>query len=118
MSKAKSVAIKGVRCVLDDPFAGIDLVRVSECLRAIAHPDRLRMVAMLLQEDLSVGELAKRVGLQQPTVSGHLRMLQSRGMLACRRDGHRMLYHVASPALPDICACIRNHFATCAVTGT
>ncbi len=98
-----------------DPFAGIDLVRVSDCLRALAHADRLRLIGILLNEELSVGELAERVGLAQPTVSGHLRILQSRGMLACRRDGHRMHYRVATPALDDICTCIRSHFGSCLV---
>ncbi len=98
-----------------DPFTGVDLVRVSDCLRALAHADRLRLVALLLSEELAVGELAKRLGLQQPTVSGHLRILQSRGMLTCRRDGHRIHYTVATPALNDICTCIRTHFGSCQV---
>jgi DNA-binding transcriptional ArsR family regulator len=104
-------------CASGDPFAGIDLTRVSDCLRALAHADRLRMIAILLHEELSVGELAERVELAQPTVSGHLRILQSRGMLTCRRDGHRMHYRVASPALADICTCIRTNFASCPIGG-
>jgi DNA-binding transcriptional ArsR family regulator len=98
-----------------DPFAGIDLERVGDCLRALAHADRLRLVAILLHEELSVGELAEQVDLAQPVVSGHLRILQSRGMLACRRDGHRIYYRVSTPALSDICTCIRTHFGSCAV---
>jgi DNA-binding transcriptional ArsR family regulator len=98
-----------------DPFTGIDLVRVSDCLRALAHADRLRLIGILLSEELSVSELADRIGLAQPTVSGHLRILQSRGMLACRRDGHRMYYRVATPALSDICTCIRSHFGPCLI---
>ena len=98
-----------------DPFAGIDLVQVSDCLRALAHADRLRLIGNLLSKELSVGELAERVGLAQPTVSGHLRILQSRGMLACRRDGHRMYYRLATPALSDICTCIRSHFGPCLI---
>lgn len=105
----------GTRHLQHDPFDGIDLDRVSGCLRTIGHPDRLRMIAMLLHEDLAVGELVRRVGLSQPTVSGHLRLLQSRGMLTSKRDGRRILYHVASPALPDICRCIRDHFGSCQV---
>lgn len=110
--RKSSTAKRGVSAPAD-PFAGIDLVRVSDCLRALAHADRLRLIGILLSEELSVSELAERVGLAQPTVSGHLRILQSRGMLACRRDGHRMHYRVATPALDDICTCIRSHFGSC-----
>lgn len=112
--KKSSTAKRGT-FVPADPFAGIDLHRVSDCLRALAHADRLRLIGILLSEELSVSELAKRVRLAQPTVSGHLRILQSRGMLACRRDGHRMHYRVATPALNDICTCIRSHFGPCLV---
>lgn len=100
-------------CPTGDPFSGIDLVRVSDCLRALAHADRLRLIAILLQEELPVGTLALRIGLQQPAVSGHLRILQSRGMLTYRRDGQRILYRVATPALAEICRCIRTHFGSC-----
>jgi DNA-binding transcriptional ArsR family regulator len=100
-----------------DPFAGIDLEAVSQRLRALAHADRLRLVAILLQEELSVSELAERIQVAQPVVSGHLRILQARGMLTARRDGHRMHYRVATPALADICACIRTHFGTCRIGG-
>lgn len=117
MIKPSMVLVKRGGDSFGDPFEGIDLVRVSECLRALAHADRLRLIAILLREELPVGELAERVGLQQPTTSGHLRMLQSRGMLTCRRDGHRILYRVATPALADICTCIRTHFAPCPIAG-
>ncbi len=113
MRKSTPAIAKRGQTAASDPFASIDLDRVSECLRALAHADRLRLIGILLSEELSVGELAERVGLAQPTVSGHLRTLQSRGMLACRRDGHRMYYRVATPALNDICTCIRNHFGSC-----
>ncbi|MBN8525768.1 MAG: helix-turn-helix transcriptional regulator [Planctomycetes bacterium] len=113
--KSSSGAAARAGCPSSDPFDGIDLAQVAECLRALAHPDRLRLVAILLREELAVGELAERLGLAQPSVSGHLRILQSRGMLTCRRDGHRMYYTVATPALNDICTCIRSHFGSCRI---
>lgn len=91
-------------------FAGIDLERVAECLRTLGHADRLRLVQALLPGELAVGVLAERCGLAQPTASTHLRLLQSRGMLASRRDGAYIHYRIANPALYDICTCIRSHF--------
>lgn len=96
-----------------DPFPGVDLARVSGCMRALAHPARLRLVALLLEEELPVGAMAERLRLSQPTVSRHLGLLEARGMLACRREGKRMLYHAATPALESICGCIRSHFTGC-----
>jgi DNA-binding transcriptional ArsR family regulator len=98
-----------------DPFPGVDLAQVSGCMRALAHPARLRLVALLLQEDLPVGAMAERLRLSQPTVSRHLGLLQARGMLTCRREGKHMLYRAASPALAGICTCIRSHFTGCPV---
>lgn len=117
MRKSSPASGRGGRSASSDPFTGIDLVQVSDRLRALAHPERLRLVGILLQEELPVGELALRIGVPQPQVSGHLRILQAKGMLTCRRDGHRMHYTVATPALNDICTCIRTHFGSCKVGG-
>ncbi len=89
-----------------------DLAQVAECLRVLAHPYRLRIVEMLLAEELPVTAIAERCGLSQPAVSIHLRLLQARGLRGERR-GRTIIYQIATPALDDILACIRTHFASC-----
>lgn len=95
-----------------------DLAHVAECLRVLAHPFRLRIIEMLLAEELPVTELAARCELSQPAVSIHLRLLQARGLLRSERRGRTIIYQVATPALDDILACIRTHFASCPAATT
>lgn len=62
-------------------------------LRALADPTRLRILALLRQEELSVHELQEITRLGQSRISTHLKLLQDAGLVQCRRDGRRSLYH-------------------------
>src|SRR5579885_3281635 len=55
--------------------------------RALADPTRLRIVALLRQMELSVGELAQVLGQSQPRVSRHLKILADAGVLERRKEG-------------------------------
>lgn len=94
-------------------FEALDLEAVAECLKVVAHPVRLRLVDLLLAEDLTVGQLAQRLDLPQPVVSGHLRRLQAHRLLAPIRRGRNVYYHVTAEVLVDLCKCIHSHFTAC-----
>ena len=84
--------------------------QAAECLRTLAHPNRLKMVEMLLRRECTVGELAEACGIQSHMASEHLRRLKDRGLLACRRDGQRIYYRVADDGLHGIMNCIEKRF--------
>ncbi len=65
-------------------------------LRALGESTRARIVGMLLEAPLDVGEIAKRVGMSQYNTSKHLRILREAGLLEVDKQGRRRLY-----ALPD-----------------
>jgi ArsR family transcriptional regulator, zinc-responsive transcriptional repressor len=87
------------------------LAAAAECLGTIAHPQRLRMLELLLAEEHTVGELAAACGLGPAAASGHLRLLQRCGLLAPERAGREVRYRVAEPCLAELLACIRKRFA-------
>jgi ubiquinone/menaquinone biosynthesis C-methylase UbiE len=60
-------------------------------LRALADPTRLRLVALLEREELSVADLQEITGLGQSRISTHLGLLQEAGMVVSRREGKRSL---------------------------
>ncbi len=62
----------------------------------LAEATRVRLLWALLEGELSVGELAARVGKKAPSVSQHLAKLRMSGMVRTRRDGNQMLYRVAN----------------------
>ncbi|HEV8543771.1 MAG TPA: metalloregulator ArsR/SmtB family transcription factor [Verrucomicrobiae bacterium] len=67
-------------------------------LRALADPTRLRLVALLEKEELSVNELQEITQLGQSRISTHLGQLQLAGLLQSRREGKRTFYSLNSAA--------------------
>ncbi len=61
-------------------------------LRALADPTRLRILALLEKDELSVNELQEISRLGQSRISTHLGLLAETGMLVSRRDGRRTFY--------------------------
>ena len=61
-------------------------------LRALADPTRLRMMALLERDELSVNELQEVTRLGQSRISTHLGLLQDAGLLQSRREGKRTFY--------------------------
>lgn len=82
----------------------------AECLRTLAHPHRLRIIEILLDHDESVGELARACELPSHMVSDHLRLLKDRGFLDNQRQGRKVYYRIAEPALADIMHCVQKRF--------
>src|SRR5206468_3701760 len=66
--------------------------KLSDLLSALAEPVRLRLMLVLEQEELSVGELTDVVQLPQSTTSRHLKVLGDAGLLLRRAVGPAMLY--------------------------
>jgi len=63
-------------------------------LRALADPTRLRLVALVERDELSVNELQEITGLGQSRISTHLGLLAEAGMAQSRRDGKRTYYRL------------------------
>src|SRR5207249_1877125 len=61
-------------------------------LRALADPTRLRIIALLERDELSVNELQEITRMGQSRISTHLGLLQDAGLLQSRREGKRTYY--------------------------
>ena len=68
---------------------------VLKFLRVLSEPTRLRIVALVEKEELSVQELQEIMHLGQSRISTHLSLLQEAGMIQPRRDGKRTFYRLA-----------------------
>lgn len=86
------------------------LEQAAECLKALAHPHRLRMLQMLLQGRFTVGELAEACELPSHMASEHLRLLQRCGFLDSDREGRKIFYRVIETHVARIMACIEDRF--------
>jgi len=75
---------------------------LTTTLKVLADPTRLRILGLLAQEELSVGELARAVAMLQSRVSNHLKVLRECGMLEERREGASVLVRLArGTGVPD-----------------
>ena len=64
----------------------------SQILKALADETRLRLMRLLLQEELNVQEICDITTLPQPKISRHLAVLKNCGLVSLRRDGTRIYY--------------------------
>lgn len=75
-------------------------VQIAELAKALAHPARLRILRLLLATPGCIGgDIVGAVGLAQSTVSEHLRILKSAGVISGEIDGPRVCYALAPAAL-------------------
>ncbi|HEU0189689.1 MAG TPA: metalloregulator ArsR/SmtB family transcription factor [Mycobacterium sp.] len=74
----------------------------GELLRALAAPVRIAIVLQLQESQRCVHELVDALGVPQPLVSQHLKVLKSAGVVAGERSGREVLYRLADHHLAHI----------------
>jgi DNA-binding transcriptional ArsR family regulator len=75
---------------------------MEEAIRAIAEPNRRRILQLVAGGELSAGEIASRFEITRPAVSQHLGVLREAGLVAERRDGTRRLYSLRPEGFADL----------------
>ena len=68
----------------------------------VAEPSRRAILELLIDDELSVGELEKKLRMSQPSVSRHLRLLREAGLVECRTDAQRRLYRLTAAPLKEL----------------
>ncbi len=76
---------------------------VAAYFRALSEPSRLRMLNLLCQGELNVGELAERCGYTTANVSRHLSILRKHGLVAREARGNSVYYQIADPSVVELC---------------
>lgn len=83
------------------PPAPHNLPSLLSTLSSLADDTRLRLLKLLEQQELGVGELSQVLQLPQPTVSRHLKTLADAGFVTSRREGTSNLYRLSPAELPE-----------------
>lgn len=84
------------------PARAPDVVGASELLRALAHPHRVAIVLELAGGERCVHELVGALGVTQPLVSQHLRILRADRLVVGRRRGREVAYSLGDEHLAHI----------------
>ena len=75
---------------------------MATTFEVLAEPTRRRIVELLLERSRAVGELVDLLGISQPGVSKHLRVLRDGGFVAVRRDAQRRFYELRPGPLAEL----------------
>ncbi|WP_257389389.1 ArsR/SmtB family transcription factor [Tahibacter caeni] len=75
----------------------------ADLLKAMAHPQRLRVLCLLVEGELSVGDINREIELSQSALSQHLAKLREEGLVDTRKEAQTVFYRLAdSPAVEVI----------------
>lgn len=89
--------------------------RTGECaalLAALGNPNRLAIMCLLIERELSVGAIAEHVGLTQSALSQHLAKLRAMRLVATRRERQLIYYSCCSPEVRTLIATLECVFAS------
>jgi ArsR family transcriptional regulator len=80
-----------------------EVKKMAKVFKALGEPTRLKIIKILASEGgyFCVGAMAKRLGISQPAVSQHLKVLKESGILDSKRMGFHVHYFVDSSTLKD-----------------
>jgi len=73
-----------------------------DVFEAIAEPSRRRILDLLRTGERPAGDLVEALGLSQPGVSKHLKVLREAGLVSARADAQRRLYRFNSDRLAEL----------------
>ena len=68
----------------------------------VAEPNRRAILSFLLSSERSVGEIERELGMPQPSVSKHLRVLRDAGLVESRIEAQRRLYQLRPEPLMEL----------------
>lgn len=77
-------------------------------LSALSEPNRMRIVELLRDGPLTVGEIAARLGLRQPQASKHLKVLCDNGILEVTAEANRRIYSLRPEPFQALDAWVRS----------
>ncbi len=75
---------------------------MEAALRALAEPNRRRILTLVKDGELTVGEIASRFEVSGPAISQHLKVLKEAGLVDERREGTRRFYSVRREGFEDV----------------
>ena len=71
-------------------FSQVELV--SDCLKVLSNPDRLKILCVLVDGELNVQHIEQRTDIHQPTLSQQLTVLRNSQIVSTRREGKQIFY--------------------------
>ncbi len=84
---------------------------IAERFRSLGEPTRLKILRLLENGEMSVGQLVQELRSSQANISKHLRVLTGTGLLSRRVQGTSAYYSISDPMILKICDTVCNSLA-------
>jgi ArsR family transcriptional regulator len=81
-----------------------------EFCRALADDTRQRILEMLLEREMCVGDIVDAFDMSQPTISHHLNVLKQFGLVASRKEGKQVFYAINRDHVVECCGRLIGKF--------
>jgi ArsR family transcriptional regulator len=85
---------------------------LADILKAIAHPTRLLILEELSERSRCVSELTEMIGADTSTVSKHLTLMKSAGIIENQKNGNKVIYSLRVPCVMKFMGCIESVLET------
>lgn len=79
---------------------------MSDAWKALADPTRRRILELLRKRDMNAGEIAAEFDISKPSISNHLGILKSAGLVDTIRQGQNIIYSINTSVFEDILSAI------------
>lgn len=85
--------------------------QIAELLKVLANENRLMIFCALMEQPMSVGEIAKRVpNISLSALSQHLSLLKAHGILDFNKSGQSVIYSVADRRVEEIIHVLKKYY--------
>ena len=91
------------------PINGHTAVRLAETFKALSDPTRVRIISLLVDQELCVLDLAAALGISQSAVSHQLRILRDLRLVRWQRAGRQVFYTLDDEHVADLYRCALDH---------
>lgn len=75
---------------------------MNEVFKALADPTRRKILDLLKEQELTAGEIADQFEMSKPSISSHLKILKSAGLVLDEKKGQFIIYSLNSTVLQDV----------------
>ncbi len=89
--------------------ARVEYAAAAEIYRALGDPTRVKIIDELLHQELCTSDLAEIVGISEPAVSQHLRLLRTQRVVTSHRHGQRVFYALDDDHVRDLLSLTMAH---------
>jgi len=80
----------------------------AEVCKSFAHPTRLAILNALRDKEMTVTDMTQELGVAKGNLAQHLAILKQRQIVATRREGVNVYYHVTDPKIIQACELMRS----------